>query len=88
MIGWVVVTVLLLIIGIVTFRFNKALGQRMAKNWLEIFWWTVPASLRKEEYFILIYRVFWYMCSVFAFALAALGTSAIVSVLLGLGHFG
>jgi hypothetical protein len=75
----IIVIALILIAGVVSFVFNKQLAKHFAVAFFSISWWMLPPRYRKDDYYFVIYRVFFYAFSVFCLANAIFGTVLVIS---------
>jgi len=79
MVGTIIVILIILIVGVVSFVFNKQLAKHFATAFFSISWWMLPSKFRRDDYYLVIYRVFFYAVSVFCLANAISGTVLLIS---------
>jgi hypothetical protein len=79
MIATIVGILIFLIVGVVSFVFNKQLSKHFAKAFFSISWWMFPPRFRRDYYYFVIYRVFFYAVSVFCFVVVIFFTVLVIS---------
>ena len=70
---------IILVIAVVSFVFNKRLAKNFVTAFFSISSWILPPKFRRDDYYFVVYRVFFYPVSVFCLANAIFGTIVIIS---------
>ena len=82
MVGTIIVILINLIDCVVSFLFNKQLAKHFATAFFSISWWMLPPKFRRDDYYFVIYRVFFYAVSAFCLVNAIFGAVLVISRLL------
>ena len=79
MISAIIAILVFLVMGVVFIVFNGKLAKRFASAFFSISSWLLSSKFRRDDYYVVVYRVFFYAVSVFCIGNAIFGTVLVLS---------